>query len=309
MIYTVTLNPAIDYLYKIDKLHTGNTNRAQEEYLVPGGKGVNVSLLLNCLGEETLALGFLAGVTGKAYEALLEQYQIPHNFCCLSQGFTRINVKISALEETELNGKGPAFTSEDLHRLSAVCANAVSKDYLVLSGNVPACTGTVYASLLEELKDLGMHIVVDTTGEELLHTLRYRPFLVKPNIQELAALLHTTLTTREGAIQGAGRLQELGARNVLVSMGGEGAVLLTETGEIFCACAVQGQVRNSVGAGDSMVAGFLHGWLQAGSYEEALKFGTAAGCATAFSYGIAGREVVERLLKEVKIIKYEGDCN
>ncbi|MDO4272362.1 MAG: 1-phosphofructokinase [Eubacteriales bacterium] len=309
MIYTVTLNPAIDYIYKIDGLCIGNTNRAQEEHLLPGGKGVNVSLLLNRLGEETLALGFLAGVTGKAYEAMLEQYGVPARFCYLSEGVTRINVKVSAGEETELNGKGPDITDSDFRRISDICAKAGPRDYLVLSGNVPGSAGNIYASILENLKDVGLNIVVDTTGEELLHTLPYHPFLVKPNVEELGTLLHTTLSTREEVLQGARKLRGLGARNVLVSMGGQGALLLTEDGDTFYTGALKGQVRNSVGAGDSMVAGFLHGWIQTGCYEEALKFGTAAGCGTAFSYGIAGRETVEALLKEVKITKYESDHN
>ena len=299
MIYTVTLNPAIDVIVRLEKLQKGQVNRVREEYLFPGGKGVNVSLVLNRLGTETIATGFLAGATGKAYQALLEAEGVASRFEFLEKGFTRVNMKVSAEEETEINGMGPIVDSEAMERLHNILEQAAEGDYMVLSGNVPGTASGAYAAILQRLSRRKVQVVVDTTGAELESSLPYRPFLIKPNILELRELLGREIRNREELTESVVALRQKGARNVLVSMGSAGACLFTETGERWIAEGVKGTAGNTVGAGDSMVAGFLAGWVKHHSYKEALRLGAAAGTATAFAFGIAGTEEISRCLEKI----------
>lgn len=301
MIYTVTLNPAIDNVIQTEAFQKGHINRACREYIFPGGKGVNVSLVLERLGMETVALGFLAGATGKAYQALLQENGLSHGFLFLDRGFTRINTKVSAEEETEINGGGPGIRERDLDQLCGQLASAGPEDFVVLSGSVPSRISGAYTYILERISGCGAGIVVDTTGEELLQTLKYRPFLIKPNIHELSELCGAAIRTKDELAACVRSLQKAGVRNVLVSMGRDGACLFTEPGEVLYAAGISGKAGNTVGAGDSMVAGFLAGYLTGGSYREALRTGAAAGTATAFSFGIAGEEEITGCMEQVVI--------
>ena len=300
MIYTVTFNPAIDYVIRLDALTPGAINRARQELIQFGGKGINVSTVLGRLGVDSVALGFLAGFTGQALEQELRRAGVRTDFLHLPDGFTRINVKIKAGEETELNGRGPEIGPHALEQLLAKLDRLVQGDVLVLAGSIPACLpDDIYQRLLSRLEGRGALAVVDAEGALLSRVLEYRPFLVKPNHLELGGMFGRELHTIEEIRAGAGTLQQRGARNVLVSMAGEGAILLDETGRFHRIAAPEGRVRNSVGAGDSMVAGFLAGWLQTGDYGQALRLGTAAGSATAFSDGLATRAAVEALLSRM----------
>ncbi len=302
MIYTITLNPAIDHVIELPDFQTGALNRVHREYLFPGGKGVNVSLILTELGTKNTALGFLAGVTGKAYEALLQDKQ-RCQFEWLQNGFTRINAKVSARNETEINGRGPVITERDLDHLCMHVADGSEENTVVLSGSVPDHLPGAYRYILERLADTNSQFVVDTAGQELLETLALHPFLIKPNRNEIEELFTRKLPHAEDVINCAGQLQKSGARNVLVSMGDQGALLLTETGELYCAEGIPGTVKNSVGAGDAMVAGFLADWGKHHSYETALRLGTAAGTATAFSFGLAHKEEIAVYEQQVTVRK------
>lgn len=300
MIYTVTFNPAIDYVVWLDRLEPGAINRARQEFIQFGGKGINVAVMLAHLGVESAALGFLAGFTGQAVERGLAEAGIRTDFIHLGQGFTRINVKIKGGEETELNGRGPAIPPGALEELFTRLDGLTAADILVLAGSIPASLPSdVYERILARLDGRGVRVVVDAEGELLCRVLAYRPFLIKPNNLELGAIFGRELHSDEALKECAGELQKRGARNVLVSLAGDGALLLDETGAFHRIAAPKGTVRNSVGAGDSMVAGFLAGWLRTGDYREALRLGTAAGSATAFSDGLAAREAVEELLRQV----------
>lgn len=298
MIYTVTFNPAIDYVLHLSEVRRGEVNRADGEEIYFGGKGINVSTVLKNLGCDSVALGFIAGFTGTAIENGLRESGVETDFIRLKNGTTRINVKIKADTETDINGCGPGIdegsAEELLNRLDMLKEN----DYLVLAGSIPlTMPGDTYERIMERLSGRGINIVVDATRELLLNVLKYRPFLVKPNNHELEEMLGETFDDIDGVIGGARRLREMGARNVLVSMAGDGAVLVTEQDEVLRMGVPKGKVKNSVGAGDSMVAGFICGYLRYGSYKEALKLGTACGSATAFSPGLAERELIEELLK------------
>ena len=301
MIYTVTFNPAIDYLAQLDgALCLGGVNRNRAEDVQFGGKGINVSRVLNTLGQDTVALGFIAGFTGSALENGLRAAGLSTDFICVAEGLTRINVKIKASEETEINGIGPVITETDLQKLFRQLETLKEGDYLVLSGSVPGCLkDDIYGQILSRLQGRNISVVVDATKGLLTNTLQYRPFLVKPNDIELGQLLGAELKTREQILAGARALQRMGARNVLVSMAERGALLLDETGNVHRIACPKGQVVNSVGAGDSMVAGFLAGFLQTGDYGYALRLGTAAGSATAFSLGLADRQQIMTLLDQI----------
>ena len=301
MIYTVTFNPAIDYLAQLDgALCLGGVNRNRTEDVQFGGKGINVSRVLNTLGQDTVALGFIAGFTGAALENGLRAAGLSTDFICVAEGLTRINVKIKASEETEINGIGPVITETDLQKLFRQLETLKEGDYLVLSGSVPGCLkDDIYGQILSRLQGRNISVVVDATKGLLTNTLKYRPFLVKPNDIELGQLLSAELKNREQILAGARTLQRMGARNVLVSMAERGALLLDETGNVHRIACPKGQVVNSVGAGDSMVAGFLAGFLQTGDYGYALRLGTAAGSATAFSLGLADRQTVMTLLDQI----------
>lgn len=298
MIYTVTFNPAVDLVMRTDGLKGGEVNRARSEELMFGGKGINVSLVLRELGVESVALGFVAGFTGEAIEQGVRSAGVKTDFIRLESGFSRINVKIKAESETELNGTGPDIPDSALEELLARLDGLCEGDTLVLAGSVPpSMPADIYERILARLSGRGIRAAVDAQGELLRDVLKYRPYLIKPNDRELGELFGVEINGAAQAREYAARLQAQGARNVLVSMAEKGAVLLDEGGgEHFCA-ACTGQVRNSVGAGDSMLAGFLAG-AQRG-FDEALRLGTAAGGATAFSDCLAVREDIERLLQQI----------
>ena len=298
MIYTVTFNPCLDYVVNVDTLTLGAVNRASRETVMAGGKGVNVSIVLKNLGHASCAWGFLAGFTGDEIARRLRDMGIDTDFISVREGMSRINVKVKAAEETEINGIGPAITEADVEALYAKIDQLTADDILIVSGSVPATMpGDIYERILARLDGRGVRIVVDATRDLLVNVLPYHPFLIKPNNHELGEIFDVVLTTREDVVPYAKKLQEQGARNVLVSMAGEGAVLVTEDGDVIESPSPKGTVMNSVGAGDSMVAGFVAGYLESdGSYEQAFRMGVCTGSASAFSLGLATRDQVEELL-------------
>lgn len=299
MFYTVTLNPAMDYVIRMNELKLGEVNRTGAEELYVGGKGINVSIVLKELGIRSKALGFTAGFTGAEIEKRVAQMGVEPNFVRLETGCSRINVKIRSDRETELNGQGPEISPQEQEQFFATLDPIRDLDTLILAGSVPASLSPdIYERILKRLADRKVRVVVDTTKEALWNVLQYKPFLVKPNRYELEELFGIPLPTNEAILEYAGKLQSMGAVNVLVSMADEGALLLDENGRTHIGKACRGKVKNSVGAGDSMVAGFLAGALE-GDYEYALKLGTAAGGATAFSEGLAKREEIKRLLEQL----------
>lgn len=299
MIYTVTFNPSLDYVIQAEKLIPGKINRAVQEYIYPGGKGINVSVILSNLGHRSRALGFTAGFTGESLEKMLADYGCYTDFIRLDQGFTRINVKINAGEETEINGQGPEITQKALEELFEKLSELKEDDILVLAGSIPnTLPSDIYEKIMARLERKKIHIAVDATKDLLLNVLKYHPFLIKPNNHELGEMFGVELHSEEEIIEYAKKLQEKGAENVLVSMAGDGAVLLTKDGDVYTGKPPKGKVLNSVGAGDSMVAGFLTGYLNTGDYEKAFRLGIAAGSASAFQYWLASRENVIELLVE-----------
>ncbi len=302
MIYTVTFNPAIDYVVRLDReLKVGDVNRARGEDCVLGGKGINVSGVLAELGCESVALGFVAGETGAWLERGLAAQGLKTDFVHLEHGMTRINVKIKAEKETELNGAGPDIPEGAMQALETKLDRLQKDDILILAGSIPASLAqTTYERLLARLEGRGVRVVVDATRDLLVNVLRYRPFLIKPNNHELSEIVGIKLTNDNEVVTAAKMLQEKGARNVLVSMAGDGALLLDEQGGVHRIGCPKGTVVNSVGAGDSMVAGFVAGYQQSGgNYDTALRLGTACGSATAFSLGLATRQDIEKLLKTI----------
>ncbi len=300
MIYTVTFNPALDYVIAVDHFVPGKINRTKEETIVCGGKGINVSTLLANLGYETTALGFVAGFTGEEIVRRCQKAGLHSDFIRVKEGMSRINVKMKSDEETEINGKGPSITEKDVALLMEQLDELNTGDILVLSGSIPASISSgIYKEIMERLSGRGIQIVVDAEKALLLEVLPLHPFLIKPNNHELAAMLDRVLETKEDILNAAKELQTRGARNVLVSMAGDGALLLTEEGEVYKEGVCRGTLINSVGAGDSMVAGFLAGYLKTGDYGYALKLGTASGGATAFSYGIATKEKIMELMTQL----------
>ena len=297
MIYTVTLNPALDYVIQTPHFKTGRINRNTSEHIYFGGKGINVSCVLKELGVESTAAGFIAGFTGKALRDGLSAMNIRTDLVEVAEGMTRINVKVRSDDETEINGMGPVITDEDLRELISRLKKAGPGDTLIISGSIPSClSSNTYEKILEEI-DPGVRLVADAEKDLLLNILRFRPFLIKPNNIELGRMFDTVLNTKEEIIHYAGKLQELGARNVLVSMAADGALLLDENGGVHEQKAARGTIVNSVGAGDSMVAGFLAGFLETGSYDHALKLGTACGSATAFHSGLATKEQIDEIME------------
>ena len=307
MIYTVTFNPSIDYVVHTSALELGAVNRSEDEAMFFGGKGVNVSVVLRELGLSSRALGFVAGFTGDAIEKGLIQMGINTDFVHLREGCSRINVKIKSAEETDLNGMGPAIDADSLDMLLGKLDKLSEGDTLILAGSIPkGMPSDIYERILARLSGKGIRFVVDATGELLLNVLKYKPFLVKPNSDELGEMFGVKLTDEEQIIEYARRLKDMGAENVLVSRAGDGAMLLAADGNTYTRGVCKGTVRNSVGAGDSMVAGFLAGVLTpegfdsiATDYGYALSLGTAAGGATAFSEGLASKDKIEELLKQL----------
>ncbi|MBO5487222.1 MAG: 1-phosphofructokinase [Eubacterium sp.] len=301
MIYTVTFNPSLDYIVKVEDFKLGQVNRTVEELIYAGGKGINVSIVLKNLGFDSTALGFLAGFTGDEIKRLMKKQGVQADFIKVSQGISRINMKLRSREESEINGMGPEIGQEDIDELYEKLEKLTDGDVLVLAGSIPSVMPeSMYRSIMEKLQHKKIDIVVDATNDLLVNVLEYKPFLIKPNNHELGEIFHVTLEKREEVVPYARKLQGQGARNVLVSMAGEGAVLLTENGEVYQSEAPEGKVVNSVGAGDSMVAGFLAGYLETGDYREAFKKGICTGSASAFSENLATKNEVEQLMKRQK---------
>ncbi|MCI8832265.1 MAG: 1-phosphofructokinase [Lachnospiraceae bacterium] len=296
MIYTVTFNPALDYVVRVQDFTPGAVNRTCSEHIFYGGKGINVSAVLATLGFESTALGFIAGFTGDEIERGVKTLGFQSDFIRVKEGMSRINVKLKSNEESEINGMGPRITAEDVKGLFDKLEQLKEGDVLVLSGSIPASMDDrIYETIMAKLSGRGIRVVVDAEKGLLLNVLKYHPFLIKPNNHELGQMFGRMLKTEEEIAEHARRLQDMGAGNVLISMAGDGALLVTETGELYRLGVARGTVKNSVGAGDSMVAGFLAGFLQNGDYEHALKLGTAAGGATAFSDGLGVKSEIMKL--------------
>ena len=298
MIYTVTFNPSIDYIVAVDSFLSGTIYRTTDEKMFPGGKGMNVSMVLKNLGVESVALGFLAGFTGDNIRQMLELKGVTADFISVD-GLSRINVKLRSVEggkvreETEINGQGPLITDDAVRTLYKKLDVLQDGDILVLAGSIPgSMPATIYMDIMRHLQGRNIKIVVDATKDLLKNVLPYQPFLIKPNNHELGELFGVELTTTDEITHYAKRLQEQGAKNVLVSMAGDGAILVAENGNVYQSETPKGTVKNSVGAGDSMVAGFLAGYLVSGDYEEALKMGICTGSASAFSEEMATKEEV-----------------
>lgn len=299
MIYTVTLNPSIDYVVRLDSLVTGITNRTTSEEYYFGGKGINVSCVLAELDLESTAFGFVAGFTGEAIEKGIRNDKIITDFIKLEKGISRINIKIKAGEETEINCQGPHIEENELLRLLNKVDRINDGDTLVIAGNVPnTMPDDVYERILERIKNKKVRIVVDATKKLLLNSLKYKPFLIKPNRQELSEIFETEVRTEADIEKYAKELQKLGAQNVLISLGGDGAMLIDEFGEKHKQGVLKEKVINTVGSGDSMVAGFIAGYEKEHSYPYALKLGSACGNATAFLSGLATKEKINELLKK-----------
>lgn len=297
MVYTVTFNPAIDYVVHVDDMEPGMTNRTKSEEIYFGGKGINVSIVLKELGITSKALGFVAGFTGKAIEEGMQDMGVDTDFVTLESGNSRINVKIKSKEETELNAQGPRISESAINEIFDKLSKLEDGDTLVLAGSIPnTLPADIYEKILASLQDKEIKFVVDATGDLLLNVLKYKPFLIKPNNHELGEMFKTEIKNNDDVIKYAKKLRELGARNVLISMAGDGAILIDENDEVHHLGVCKGTVKNSVGAGDSMVAGFIAGSSTA-DYEYALKLGTATGGATAFSDGLAKRADIDALLK------------
>ena len=299
MIYTVTFNPSLDYIVSVEDFKVGMTNRTNTELMFPGGKGINVSMVLQNLGLESMALGFMAGFTGREIERLLAVKNVKSDFIEVASGISRINVKLRSNEESEINGMGPAIGKDEIDKLYKQLDKLTEGDIMVLAGSIPSVMPeSMYSDIMDYLKEKNLKIVVDATRDLLVNVIKYHPFLIKPNNHELGEIFGVTLSKKEEVIPYAKKIQEMGARNVLISMAGEGAVLVTETGEIYQSNPPKGKVKNSVGAGDSMVAGFLAGYLHSGNYEEAFYMGVCTGSASAFSDNLATKEEVRELLKQ-----------
>ena len=301
MIYTVTLNPSLDYIAECKDFTLGATNRTSSEIIYPGGKGINVSIVLSNLGDRTTALGFLAGFTGKHIDSLIKDMGISSRMIRLDEGMSRINLKLKSKEETELNGMGPNISIIDIARLYQKLESITEDDILVLAGSIPPSVSEgLYSDIMERLKETKIKIVVDATKDLLMNVLDKKPFLIKPNIHELGELFNVKLDSADEALPYALKLKEMGAVNVIISMGKDGAMMVDEYGNSYTMNSPEGKLVNSVGAGDSLVAGFLHKYLETGNYEEAFRYGVCTGSASAFSSALATKEEVEKLYREIK---------
>ena len=288
MIYTITFNPALDYIVSVEDFALGKTNRTSQELIMPGGKGLNVSMVLHNLGVESVALGFVAGFTGQEIQNKVEEYGCKAEFIQLPQGFSRINLKLKSQEGTEINGMGPEIDEESLNKMMERLDLLKVEDFLILAGSIPiSMPDSIYKAIIEKLSKKKVQFIVDATKDLLLNVLPHKPFLIKPNNHELGELFDVELKDRESVIPYGKKLQKMGARNVLVSMAGEGAVLVAENGKVYQVKAPKGKLVNAVGAGDSMVAGFLAGWIATNNYKEAFLMGVATGSASAFSEHLA----------------------
>lgn len=304
MIYTLTFNPSIDYVVQVNDFKTGEINRVKNEYKYPGGKGINVSRVLNNLNIKCKTLGFIGGFTGEYIKNFLENEGVDTDFISTG-GDSRINVKLKSNKETEINGAGPNITEEHLEKLFHKLEQLTSKDYIVLAGNIQkSLPRDIYAQIQKRYLNNDVKVVVDTTGEGLTSTLEYKPFLIKPNNHELSEIFDVEIKSTDEVIYYGKKLLEMGAENVIVSMASEGAVLICNEG-VYHASAPKGEVRNSVGAGDSLIAGFIAQYSKNSNIIEAFRWGIASGSATAFSFDLCKKDEVERLLHEVKINKFK----
>lgn len=300
MIYTVTFNPSLDYIVSVENFQLGITNRTSSELMLPGGKGINVSTVLMNLGIENKALGFVAGFVGDEIIRRLEEMGVQNGFIRIEEGVSRINLKLKSIDGTEINGQGPVISPEHVEELMKQLDRLGEGDVLFLSGSIPSSMpDDAYQKIMERLDGRGIQIVVDATKDLLLNVLEYHPFLIKPNNHELGELFGVELKTREEVIPYAKKLQEKGAVNVLVSMAGEGAVLIDANEDVYMAPAPKGTLVNGVGAGDSMVAGFMAGWLEKQDYEHAFCMGVSAGSASAFSEHLATKAEIEAVYQQV----------
>ena len=294
MIYTITFNPALDYIVKMDEFNLGHVNRSNNEFVYAGGKGINVSIVLNNLEVKSKALGFIAGFTGDEIERRVREFGCDTDFIKLKEGMSRINVKIKADVESEINGGGPDISSEALEELYKKLDTLIAGDILVLAGSIPKTMPTdIYERIMKRLQEKDVKFIVDTTGESLLKVLKYNPFLIKPNHHELGELFGVKLNNKEEVIEYAKKLKDMGAQNVIISMAGDGAVLIDSNGGVTTSNVPKGVVKNSVGAGDSMVAGFIAGYLNSEKIEDGFKLGVATGSASAFSEGLATTVISE----------------
>lgn len=305
MIYTVTFNPSLDYIVSVDDFKLGMTNRTDSEMIFAGGKGINVSLVLNNLGFESTALGYVAGFTGDEISRRIKKAGINAEFISVEKGLSRINLKLKSIDGTEINGRGPVITKEDVDKLMDRLNKLKEGDILVLAGSIPSCMpDDIYMNIMQALKNKNVLTVVDATSSLLMNVLEYNPFLIKPNHHELGEIFGVAINTKEQAVPYAKELKQKGAKNVLVSMGGDGAVLVADDNSVYMADAPKGKLKNSVGAGDSMVAGFLTGWLESKDYKTAFIKGIATGSASAFSDNLATKQEAESLINNVQAYKY-----
>lgn len=304
VIYTVTFNPSLDYIVSVKDFRPGMTNRTSSELMLAGGKGINVSIVLGNLGIKSTALGFIAGFTGDEIVRRLHNGGINSEFIKINDGISRINIKLKSIDGTEINGQGPHIDSSHIEQLMNRLRRLESGDVLVLAGSIPAgISDNIYKDIMDMLKDKGVQIVVDATSRLLTNILEYNPFFIKPNQHELGDIFNVTLNTQEEVIPYALELKKMGAVNVCVSMGGKGAILVADDGNVYKAKAPDGILKNSVGAGDSLVAGFLSGWIEKKDYEYAFRKGVATGSASAFSERLATNGEVNDLIGKVTIIR------
>ncbi len=300
MIYTITFNPALDYIVKMEDLNVGHVNRTESEEIYAGGKGINVSIVLKNLGVENTALGYIAGFTGKEIERRVKEFGCSTDFIELENGMSRINVKIKSSKESEINGSGPDINDKALNELYNKLDALKADDILVLAGSIPkTLPKNIYENIMKRLDAKGIKFVVDTTGELLMNVLKYKPFLIKPNHHELAELFNVKLESKEDIVKYAKELVKMGAQNVVISMAGDGAILVDSDLNVTMSDVPKGVLKNSVGAGDSMVAGFITGYLKNNNIVDAFKMGVATGSASAFSEGLATEDKVYELLKQI----------
>ena len=305
MIYTVTLNPSIDHVIEMNELQEGIVNKVNIENFYAGGKGINVSKILKEHGVENIALGFISGFTGEFIKNNLEQCGIKNDFINVLNGYSRINMKIKTNEnETEINGLGPSISSSNIKDLFNQFEKLSSNDILVLAGSIPpSLSDNFYEEIMKQLSTKNVKIIVDARNNLLLNVLKYRPFLIKPNHHEISEIFNKEIKTIDELIFHGNKLKEMGAQNVLISMGGDGAILITESNEIYRSNIPKGTLKNSVGSGDSMVGGFITGYLKTNDYKEALKLGTASGSATAYSDDLAKISFINELSSQIQITK------
>lgn len=300
MIYTMTFNPSLDYIMKVKDFNLGVVNRTYEESIFPGGKGINVSIVLGNLGIENKAFGFIAGFTGEEIEKKVKNSGCIAEFIKLKEGNSRINVKLKSKEESEINAQGPKIDKYAIESLYKKLDEIKNGDILVLAGSIPnTLPSDMYENIMKHLNDKNIKVIVDATKDLLLNVLKYKPFLIKPNKHELEEMFNVSINSEEEIIKYAKKLQDMGAINVLISMAGDGAILINENGEVLKHKAPKGEVKNSVGAGDSMVAGFTAGYIMKQNYKDALKYGIATGSASAFSEDLATKEKVKEILEMI----------